>query len=91
MATVTFDLWAVYKAAPISWGSVQDTTGLGYVYNASPFLVASEPKPGTHYTYDSLSRLTIATFLPQGSFETYNYDPDGNRTSVVITAGPGGL
>jgi len=92
MTTKTFDLWQVYGAAPVIWGSVQDTTPLQYVYKAAPFLQSIEPSAGAQgFVYDALGRLILATFLPQGSTETYTYDPAGNRISVVIAAGPGGL
>lgn len=40
------------------------------------------------YTYDSLGRIKTVTFA-NGTIITYNYDPAGNRTSVV-TSCPGG-
>ncbi len=40
---------------------------------------------GTVYSYDSLGRLTSATFN-DGAKASYNYDNEGNRTSVVEVA-----
>lgn len=41
------------------------------------------------YTYDNLGRLKTVTFA-NGTVITYNYDPVGNRTSVVAVCGGGG-
>jgi len=91
MTTKTFDLWQAYQAGPAMWGSVQDTTPLQFIYAGAPFLEANEVSSGNGYVYDSLGRLVETTYLPQGSATYYNYDASGNRTSVVVNAGMGGL
>lgn len=48
-------------------------------------LLASD---GATYNYDSRGRLQTVTFA-NGTTHTYNYDPMGNRLSVVTTC-PGG-
>jgi len=45
---------------------------------------------GIVYNYDSLGRLTNATFN-DGAMATYNYDKEGNRTSVVEVAATTGV
>jgi YD repeat-containing protein len=91
MTTKTFDLWQAYQAGPAMWGAVQDTTPLQYIHKGVPFLVTNESAPGNGYIYDNLGRLVEVSMLPQGSAVYYNYDPMGNRESVVTTAGLGGL
>ena len=78
----------VYQASPFIWGSLQDTTGMSFIYQGTPFVVTSGPQ-GATYTYDSLGRLTKVTFTNLTTI-VYNYDAMGNRTSVVTTCGPGG-
>jgi len=77
-----------YKAAPFVWGSLQDSTPMGFVYQGQPFVVVAGP-PGAKYTVDLLGRLSQVTFS-NGTILLYNYDSVGNRTSVVTTCGPHG-
>ncbi|CAN5177560.1 hypothetical protein BH10CYA1_BH10CYA1_62870 [soil metagenome] len=41
------------------------------------------------YEYDDNGRLVSVTYA-NGTVIVYNYDSAGNRTSVVVTCGPGG-
>jgi|LakMenEpi03Aug12_release.lakeMendotaPanAssembly.Ray.scaffolds.fasta_scaffold512406_2 YD repeat-containing protein len=91
MTTLKFDLVQAYQAAPAIWGAVQDTTALGYVYQAAPMVTKNEPPSSVRYLYDSLGRLIQSSFIPQGSSVATTYDAVGNRTSVVTTQGLGGL
>jgi YD repeat-containing protein len=91
MTTATFDLWQVSQAAPVIWGSVQDPTALGFVYQAAPFVTKNEPPSSVQYRYDSLGRLIATSFLPSGTSVATAYDAVGNRQSVVTTQGLGGL
>jgi YD repeat-containing protein len=83
-----FNLTMVYQGAPFIWGSAQSTLPMQYVFQATPFLVISNPQ-GAVYTYDSLGRLTQVTYSNLTTI-TYNYDATGNRTRVVTTCGPDG-
>ena len=80
--------FAAYQAGPFIWGSLQTTFGIGFAYQATPYVVVGMA-PGATYTYDSLGRLTQVTYT-NGTTIAYNYDHMGNRTSVVTTCGPGG-
>jgi YD repeat-containing protein len=91
MTIKTFDLWQVYGASPVIWGSVQNTATLTFGYKGAPILQSIEPGPSQAFVYDALGRLVLAAFLPQGSTEAITYDAAGNRTSIVVAAGPGGL
>jgi hypothetical protein len=84
-----FPLTSIYMSAPVVGGSVQDPNLLGFIYNSNPFLVVTTIEDSVSYSYDSLARLTEVQFL-NATAEVYSYDPLGNRTSVVITCGPGG-
>lgn len=47
--------------------------------------VASSSFAGTiSYSYDQLGRLSQVSY-PSGAILRYNYDPNGNRTSYVVT------
>jgi len=78
----------VYQGVPFIWGSQQSTLPMQFVFQATPFLVVSNPQ-GAAYTYDSLGRLTGVTYSNATTI-TYNYDAMGNRLSVVTTCGPNG-
>lgn len=78
----TFNLNLAYKGRPVIWGSLQDTTGLTRVYQAAPFLVASQPPK--RYVYDTAGRLSQVVF-GDGRKTIFNYDTEGNRTSVVTS------
>lgn len=53
--------------------------------SALPFAVVQSPVASGQeaYTYDQLGRLEKVTYGVNGSI-TYNYDENGNRTSVAI-------
>ena len=78
-----------YKAAPAIWGSLKDTTPLQLAYQGAPFLEASQAQ-GETYVMDNLGRLSQVNYT-NGTSIVFNYDHNGNRTSVVTTAGPHGL
>ena len=84
-----FNTSTPYQAAPFVWGSVQDASPMQFVYQGSPFMVVNQ-QPGAKYENDSRGRLTKITFSNLTTV-VYNYDNMGNRTSVVVTAGPHGL
>ena len=86
---MNFPLTSIYLSAPVVGGSVQDPNLLGYVYRSAPFLVVTPIADVASYVYDNLGRLTNVTYV-NGTTLVYNYDHMGNRTSVVITCGPGG-
>jgi len=44
--------------------------------------LSSPADAATTYTYDTLGRVSTATY-PNGVVITYSYDPAGNRTQVV--------
>jgi len=79
---------AIYQGVPFIWGSLQSTLPMQFVFQATPFLVSSNPQ-GTAYTYDSLGRLTNVTYSNLTTI-VYSYDAVGNRTSIVTTCGPNG-
>ena len=68
--------WNSDTSAPF-WGS---PTSLFWVTGTSD---------SASYAYDSLGRLIRVTYA-NGTYITYNYDPMGNRSSVVITCGTDG-
>lgn len=72
-----------YKATPFPGGSLQDVSGMTFVYQGAPFVVANQP-PGASYVYDSRARLNKVKFTNLQGL-TYNLDAMGNRTSVVRT------
>ncbi len=62
-----------------------------YAYDLSGHRTNMVTLEGTHsYAYDARGQLTAVTY-PDGSAETFAYDPVGNRTSLVQAAlsGPG--
>lgn len=81
-----FNLNFVSRGAPFSPGSLQDVSGMQFVYQGAPFLVANN-EPGltrVSYAYDSRARLNSAS-MSTGHSVSYNLDSLGNRTSVVST------
>lgn len=84
-----FNVSIPYQAAPFVWGSLQDANPMQFVYQGAPFLVVNQA-PGARYENDNLGRLHKITFSNLTTV-VYNYDLMGNRTSVVVTAGPHGL
>ena len=49
--------------------------------------LASVAHAGVTYTYDTLGRLSVATY-DNGKTITYTYDPAGNRTQVATAGTP---
>jgi YD repeat-containing protein len=88
MIDIGLNLNVPYQAAPFVLGSGTDLSGMQVVYQASPFLGVNQER-GFTYQMDSLGRLTKAT-ITQGTNQQLAYDATGNRTSDVITCGPGG-
>jgi YD repeat-containing protein len=60
---------------------------LGIVAVLFASLVATSATAGVTYAYDTLGRLSTATY-DNGKQIAYTYDPAGNRTLVVTQATP---
>lgn len=65
--------------------SIIRVAALAAMFSGIAIVTEAPVRAGTvAYSYDQLGRLSQAIY-PNGAIIRYNYDPNGNRTSYVVT------